>query len=281
MTTESYIRLRFPRGSHDDILQALLHDFCPLGFLDEDDTWEAYFDADRWDEGVAMQFAEVMEGRNIVTTYDIERFEKRNWNKEWEDSITPVRVSERLIITPSWHVIKSQGDEIVLVIDPKMSFGTGFHPTTRLMLRLLQGAVTPGDRVLDVGTGTGVLAIAAIKLGAAFAEGIDTDEWSMENALENCVRNGISDRVSIHRGSLEAVHGPYEVILSNITRNDNIAMLPGMSDMLLPGGRIILSGFLTADRQDMLQALSMPGIDMTHELHEHEWHALCGVKKKT
>ncbi len=277
-TLPEYVRLRFPRSAQDSLLQSILHGLDPLGFLDEDDTWEAYFDCEDWDSRVASLFAEALKRNEVEIVYDIERFEKQNWNKEWEDSITPVRVSDRFIIAPSWHPVHSNPDEIVLVIDPKMSFGTGFHATTRLMLRLMENATKPGDVVLDVGTGTGVLAIAAIKLGASFAEGMDIDEWSKENAEENCVRNGVLNEVRIHHGSLETVCGPYDLILSNITRNDNIDMLPALSGMLPPGGRIVLSGFYYTDRDDMIAAIEANGLELTDELSEDEWHAISGVK---
>jgi ribosomal protein L11 methyltransferase len=280
MTTaqQDYIRLRFPVGEHDEQLQALLHALEPLGFLEEEDSWEAYFACDAWDGAAADEFAAAMQRLDIEVVYDVERFEKQNWNKEWEDSITPIRVSERIVITPSWHSVEAGEDEIVLVIDPKMSFGTGFHATTRLMLRLMEQHVRADDIVLDVGTGTGVLAIAAVKLGAAAAEGMDIDEWSKENAEENCIRNGVLQQVRIHHGSLETVHGPYDLILSNITRNDNIDMLPALAGMLRLGGRIILSGFYTTDRNDLLAAMQQCGFVLTGDMAEDEWHAISGEK---
>ncbi len=280
MTTPEYIKLRFPRGENDEVLQSVLVNFEPLGFLEEEDAWEAYFDCAAWDETIAKLFQEAVVRNDLTITYDIERFHKENWNKEWEDSITPVRVSDRIVITPSWHPVPTVDNEIVLVIDPKMSFGTGFHATTRLMLRLMERVTHAGDRVLDVGTGTGVLAIAAIKLGATSAEGMDIDEWSMENALENCVRNQTVNEVRIHHGSLETVHGPYELVLSNITRNDNIDMLPAIAGMLVPGGRVVLSGFYTADRGEILAAMSLNDIAHDMELNEDEWHAISGVKQR-
>ncbi|MCZ7555616.1 MAG: 50S ribosomal protein L11 methyltransferase [Bacteroidia bacterium] len=280
MSTEQpdYIRLRFPVSEHDEQVQALLHSLEPLGFLEEESTWEAYFPCEAWDGGISDAFSASLHRLRLDIVYDVERFEKQNWNKEWEDSITPVRVSDRIVITPSWHTVDTREDEILLVIDPKMSFGTGFHATTRLMLRLMEQTVQAGDTVLDVGTGTGVLAIAAVKLGAQAAEGMDIDEWSKENAEENCIRNGVLSQVRIHHGSLETVHGPYDLILSNITRNDNIEMLPALAAMLRKGGRIVLSGFYSTDRGDLLSALHDNGFTLIAEMAEDEWHAISGEK---
>ncbi len=277
-TSQSYIRLRFPRSEQDNLIQDILHSFEPLGFLDEEDYWEAYFDTLQWDDGVRGSFVEALRREDVSLPYDIERFEKENWNKEWEESITPVRVSERILIRPSWHKVEAQEQDIVLVIDPKMSFGTGFHATTRLMLRLTERVAAVGDRVLDVGTGTGVLAIAALKLGAASAVGVDIDEWSRENAEENCLRNGIGEEMTVLQGSIDLVEGPFTLILSNITKLDNIDMLPQLADLLEADGRIVLSGFYSGDGADVKEAMRRNGLEPLEDMHEDEWMAISGEK---
>jgi len=256
-------------------------DCYPLGFLEEDEWWEVYFEASDWEKHARETFFEAVERQGLAVTYDIQRFEKENWNKEWEDSIAPIRVSDRILITPSWRKAETNECDIILVIDPKMSFGTGFHATTRLMLRSLEQAVRVGDRVLDVGTGTGVLAIAAIKLGASSADGVDTDEWSMENALENATRNTVAEAFHVYSGSIEHVNGPYDLVLSNITKLDNIGMLPDFTSLLAPGGRLILSGFYSDDVPDVLTEMQRHGYTLTQRLEEDGWAALCGERTRT
>ncbi|MDT8325147.1 MAG: 50S ribosomal protein L11 methyltransferase [Bacteroidota bacterium] len=278
MNNPVFVRARFPRTAHDDQLQAQLIARDPLGFLEEDDWWEVYFNESEWD-AVASALQTSWQSISPPVIPDVQHFDQENWNAQWEQSIRPIAVSDRIVITPSWHEVKDS-EGLVLVIDPKMSFGTGYHQTTRLMLRLMEDDVRAGDVLLDVGTGTGVLAIAGVLLGAARADGVDTDEWSYENAMENAQRNRVSDRVRFAHGSLEHASGPYDAILSNITKLDNIAMLAAFGDLLRPGGRLLLSGFYRDDVADIRTALDELHFPVTREMHEDEWAALCAVKEK-
>ena len=117
---------------------------------------------------------------------------EKNWNSAWEETIRPIRVSERIVVAPTWHPFNGGPGDIVLTIDPKMSFGTGYHESTRLLLGLMERHLRIGARVLDAGTGTGILAIAALKLGAASAIAFDIDEWSFVNAVDNTRLNGVA-----------------------------------------------------------------------------------------
>lgn len=255
----------------------IAHD--PLGFLEEDHWWEVYFDFDTWKLSEPM-FRAACERDGLAPAFDSETIEKENWNQLWEQSIEPIQVTDRLLIAPSWKPVSAPSGGMVLTIDPKMSFGTGYHATTRCMLRLLETRVRADDRVLDMGTGTGVLAIAAVRLGAAQAEGFDTDEWSYDNALENAQRNRVADRVLLGQGSIENVSGTFDVILSNITKIDNLQMLPRFDAHLKPGGRIILSGFYEWDARDIHLALEQLRLHVDEEITEDEWSAIAAHKEE-
>lgn len=275
--TKRFVRVRFPSTSSDSTLQGMLVRHDPLGFLEEDHWWDAYFEEELWPE-IERHFLARLEAEGYTAAYELETFEQRNWNQEWEDSIEPIRVSERFLITPSWHAPDVADDVTVLVIDPKMSFGTGYHPTTRLMLRLMEGLLREGDRVLDVGTGTGVLAIAAVRCGAREADGVDTDEWSYDNAVENAQRNRVADRCRFRLGSIEQATGQYDLILSNITKIDNLQMFPRYLEHLDAGGRLVLSGFYAHDANDLRMALENLGMRVAAESTEEEWCAMSAVK---
>ncbi|MBR9974190.1 MAG: 50S ribosomal protein L11 methyltransferase [Bacteroidetes bacterium] len=278
-TPKQFVRVRFPSTPDDSTLQGMLIRHDPLGFLEEDLWWEAYFDAEHWPM-VEQDFRARLESEGYASAYELETFDQRNWNKEWEESIEPIQVSERFLITPSWHAVEAADGVTVLVIDPKMSFGTGYHATTRLMLRMMEGALRDGDRVLDVGSGTGVLGIAAVRTGASEAVGVDTDEWSYDNAVENAQRNGVSDRCHFHLGSVEKAEGKYNLILSNITKMDNLQLLPEYLQRLERGGRFVLSGFYTTDAEDIRLALESMGMQILEEQSEDEWCAIAAGEER-
>src|SRR5512140_112262 len=204
--------------------------------------------------------------------------EDQNWNALWEASIEPIRVSERIIVAPTWHPYTPAPGEIVLTIDPKMSFGTGHHETTRLMVQLLETHLQKGDAMLDVGTGTGLLAIAGLKLGAMSAVGIDNDEWSFGNAREHVKLNGVQDKISSVLGEIAALPaGGFDLIAANSHRGVIEQILPEMHRRLNPGGRILLSGLLFVDREPMQAALAAEHLRVIDELVEKEWIAFATV----
>jgi ribosomal protein L11 methyltransferase len=196
-----------------------------------------------------------------------------NWNEQWERTIQPIEVGQRFVVKPSWAHYDNVGGRIVLEIDPKMSFGTGYHETTRLMLLLMERYLHPGGSVLDVGTGTGILAIAALKLGARSAVGIDNDPWSIENAEENVAANAVS--VTISAAPLTAcASSSMGMIAANLTLNTNLSMLGEFRRILSPGGLLLLSGLLLHDEAAMTDGLRRQGFLPVDRLVEHEWIAL-------
>ena len=271
---ESYVEVRFSDSGSFEEVQAPLLLLEPLGFLEEESSWSCYFGKIAWDERTGSELKELLAERFPGLAYTVHGFVKENWNQEWEDSIVPIEVSDRFVIAPSWNPAEKSVGKHVLIIDPKMSFGTGYHETTRLMLRLMEQIAFDGAHVLDVGTGTGVLAIASMKLGAATATGVDIDEWSYDNAMENAERNGAADGMTFVHGSIDAVKGPFEIILSNITKNDNMLMFDPFHSLLTSDGTLIVSGFHTQDNDDVAAAAKRSGFTVEQSMAEQEWSAL-------
>ena len=181
-----------------------------LGYWEDEGSLRCYLPAELWNmemlHDIQQRVNALAEVHHLPSPQiDTSTLQDQNWNEAWEATVKPIRVTDRIVITPTWEHYAPAPDDIVILIDPKMSFGTGFHETTRLTLKLIEQYMPQGGTLLDFGTGTGILAIAAVKLGASAAVGVDHDEWSYNNALENIVLNQVDKRVSILLGELPSV----------------------------------------------------------------------------
>ena len=209
-----------------------------------------------------------------------DELEERDWNAEWEASIEPQQITEKLVVTPSWKMedALAMSYKHLITIDPKMSFGTGHHETTRLCLKASEQIDVAGKTVLDIGTGSGLLAIYALKRGAKHAIGIDTDHWSFENATENRALNGIDvSQLDIRLGELSATvtsDERFDVIFANIHRNVLLAIAPEIHAHANPGATIILSGLLIYDADEIAATYAAAGMKCVNRLQENEWVAL-------
>ena len=263
------------------IIPAALSDFPFEWFVEDDRGIHCFIKKEEWHGSIETIISGIAEQYQLPFVEYISTTEivHRNWNEEWEKSIQPVDASERFIITPSWHPIHNSYKTII-IIDPKMTFGTGYHETTRLMLRLMERFIVPDFDVLDIGTGTGILAIAAAKLGARHIIGVDIDEWSMENGVENAVRNGVHEAVEIRIGSLDVVpENNFSVVLANIIRNTILELIDPMLAKVSSNGTILLSGLLQADLNIIESALTERAFNVVSVIHENEWIALVAKRR--
>lgn len=213
-------------------------------------------------------------------SYRVERIAPVNWNAEWEKNFEPVRVGRLLLIRAPFHPSDpSVSKEIV--ITPKMSFGTGHHQTTRLMCAALFDAELAGKRVLDMGCGTGILAILARQLGAAKVLGIDNDAWSVENSLENCAVNACAD-IDVKLGDARTLAHEQDVdlVLANINKNILKSDLPVYAGKLRAGGRVFLSGFFSSDVAELRAVGESVGLTYREQRSEDEWAMLVLEKKQ-
>lgn len=273
---ESYLAWSLHDGfGLSDVLVAELAD---VGFeaFEEGDSGLRAFMPERMATREAMSAMAQILARLDVQAVGPERIEASNWNRVWEATIAPVAAGP-FVVYPPW--CEPPHDALAIRIEPKMSFGTGHHESTRLMLSALPDLIRPGDRVLDAGTGTGVLAIASVKLGATRVVGFDIDPWSARNARENVDLNGLADRIDLLEGDLDAVpREPVDVVLANINRNVLLDLLPSFAERLVPGGRLGLSGILVGDRSVMNAALGAAGFRPVTERTEGEWLSLAAER---
>jgi ribosomal protein L11 methyltransferase len=208
------------------------------------------------------------------------RLDPVDWSVGWRHGLGPRRFG-RLTVVPSWLPEASPSDHHTVVLDPETAFGSGEHGSTRAALTLLEQLLGFGHRVLDLGSGSGILAIAAVKLGAARAIGIEIDPEANEVAIRNAERNGVLGRVEFldgDAGILARLAGPAEVILSNILRTANTALLPTILEALAPGGVAIFSGMERDERPEFLQALETAGFRPIHETVDAGWWAVAAER---
>ena len=212
-------------------------------------------------------------GLDGVPAYALEKVEEQNWVQLTQSQFEPIRVSGRLWIVPSWHTAPDP-DAIVLVLDPGMAFGTGSHPTTRLCLEWLERTVTPGVSVLDYGCGSGILAIAAARLGATDVLGVDIDPQAVTAARNNAERNGVDVRFD---DSAAEIRGQFDLVVANILSNPLKALAPAICSHVRPGGRLALSGILAAQAEELIAAYA-PWIPLAVADTREGWVCLAGRK---
>lgn len=206
--------------------------------------------------------------------------DEEDWSNAWKKYYHPVQVGEHLVVCPSWEAYDRQPDDVVLTLNPGMAFGTGTHDTTRLCMELLEKYITPQDTVLDVGCGSGILAITAALLGANKIIGCDIDEVAVKVAGENAALNGVQDRIAFHQGDLTSqVEGSFQIICANIVADVIIRLSEDAGRYLAKDGIFITSGIIDTREQDVLNALEQNGFQVIERRTSGGWVALaCKAK---
>lgn len=270
-----YLRLRISISEeYQELLIADLFDMDFDGFEETEGELIASIQASKFDDFKREEIERILfRYGNEASIISEELIPEQNWNEQWEQSIRPQSIG-KFYVRPSWGAACND-ESIEIIIDPKMAFGTGYHATTRLLLRWLPDVIQKGDSVLDAGTGTGILGIGALKLGAGKVFGFDIDEWSKENAEENIERNKVSN-FEVRRGSVETIPPGtiYDVVLANINRNALMDILPQLQTHLKPGGKILLSGLLKKDESPMLTFANTLNLKYITTRQEDEWVAI-------
>lgn len=247
-----------------DFTDILIAELAEIGFdtfQENESGFEAYVENESYDREA---FEAIIKRYNELTplTFSFERIAKRNWNEDWEKSYEPIIVDDRCLIRAEFHRIEKKYP-YEITITPKMSFGTGHHQTTHLMVKAQMDIDHQGKRVMDAGCGTAILSIMACKLGAEEVEAFDIDEWSVINGKENIDVNNCNT-INLQQGKISEVNlsGKFDIILANINKNVLLHEMKIYSTYLKPSALLLLSGFYTHDIQDLLNEASK------YNLHE-------------
>lgn len=214
--------------------------------------------------------------RQVGTMVVSERREE-DWANAWKEHYRVHRIGRRVVVRAPWHEYAPGPDEVVVELDPGMAFGTGLHPSTKLCVLALEAELRPGASVLDVGTGSGVLAIAAALLGAGRVDAVDIEPVAVRSTRENAVRNGVGDRVSVSAGSVgpDAPYpGTYDLVLANIIARILVDLSTGLAAAVAPGGTLVLSGVIEGREPDVRAAFDALGLEFDRGAQIEDWVAL-------
>ena len=273
-----------------DVLAAMAGEAGFETFEETETGLKGYVQQSLFDEEALRETISAFPFEGVTITYEVHEAEDRDWNEQWEQEgfepivIQGIENSTAIIIHDGRHLPESIPDDAIAIeIDAKLAFGTGTHETTRMICGTLLSFLSPLTfhpsplKVLDCGTGTGILSICALKLGASEAVGYDIDEWSVDNARHNAVINRVDDRFTSLLGDasiLNKVEGEFDLILANINRNILMADMPLFREKMAPGAKLILSGFYTEDAPMLVDKAKTLGLTLWQKKEDQNWCCL-------
>lgn len=275
---KDHIEIRLTTSVDAGDLTGLLEEWGCLGACEREDGVSLYWAKERWGEETARTIENVLRqlgDSQAELTLKVIEIPDRDWNASWTASLQPVLLGKRILVRQSWNTAPVPAEGFELVIDPKRAFGTGYHATTQLIAVWLEDEVRGGESVLDVGTGSGILAMIALRLGARAALGIDNDPEAIECAREYAAVNGFGDEFELRTGALEDLNGGrFDLVLANLDRRTLLRYFPILAGFLAPAGRLLVSGILREEYEEVRSALAATGWKIRGARDLEEWTAL-------
>ncbi len=273
-----------------DVLRRYVHQGIAIEQLFPGEAWEdeprpvgplmvrGYFPEDANAETVKEQIEQALYYMRLLYPIPKPTFQtirEEDWADAWKKHYHPIRIGLRILIKPAWIEVEARENDIVIEMDPGMAFGTGTHPTTQLCLEACERFIKPGMKVADLGTGSGILAIAAARLGAKEVIAVDVDEKAVQVAGENVSRNGVAERIRVSTGSVAELietGKPFEIGLANLTAKIIQSVIPdGLEKIVRPGGRIIFSGVIDEQKDEVCAALEQIGLAVQDIQQRGDW----------
>ena len=251
-------------------------------FLMVDHAISAYFTLNPYAEKRKMAILSTFEEKfadrdDIIYTVDFYEYDEEDYQNSWKKYLFPEKVSEKFVVKPTWREYTPEADELIIELDPGRAFGTGSHPTTSLCLKLMEENISEGDSVIDVGTGSGILMIAADRLGASEIYGTDIDELAVESAKENLELNKISEeKAKVYKGDLISVveNKKFDVVVANILADVLLILLHDISKVVKPNGKIIFSGIIEDKCELLKREVESLGFTVEEIKADKEWRAM-------
>jgi ribosomal protein L11 methyltransferase len=255
-----------------DFNEIMMAELAELGFetfVETEDGLEAYIQEPLFEDLAVKNMLEIYAERTPIS-YAFKQIAKQNWNEEWEKNFQAISIGNDIYVRADFH--ESQANYLYeIIITPKMSFGTGHHETTSMVMEHQLSIPHQDKKVLDVGTGTGILAVLAEKLGAKYISAFDIDEWSVENTIENIALNNAS-KIAVRLGTIEdEPKDKYEIVLANINRNILLQQIPAYTTFMAEGASLIISGFYEADIADIQVLAESLGLKKVAQLNKNQW----------
>jgi ribosomal protein L11 methyltransferase len=271
-----YQQVTIPCLEHKkDLIIAELSQIGFEGFWEDGQLVNAYIAKDEFNE---KSLYDLLGTYGMENSYSLSDLEDKNWNAEWESNFDPVKIGDSVLIRADFHPANSEVKHEI-VINPEMSFGTGHHETTSLMIRLMLELNFKNKVVLDLGSGTSVLAILAKKLGASTVVAVENDPGSVKNCRDNVRKNKLPD-IQVFEGSVDvAPQLNYDIVLSNITKNINQSLLPTCIKLLKSEGQLLISGFLNFDAEEMKGFSENLGTSHQKTIEDNRWQGMMFTKK--
>jgi len=282
MNSEGWIDVQIRTAVDAAELLSMLADPMIQGGWEEQGVVHLYWPKPQWSVEARACLSRTLQGldpgASVERDIRVEELPDQDWNYQWAQLVRPIRIGRRIVIRPSWEPVPLEAQDIEIVLDPKQAFGTGHHPTTRMLLEWLEDLVHGGESVLDVGTGSGILAMAALRLGAASALGVECDPVAVDCARDYATENGFGNNLEFRCGTLEDVDRLSrlrpDLVLANLDLQTLLLLCDELAQYVRHGARLLLSGILIEQEPEIVETFSKLGAILFQRREQEGWVAM-------